>query len=175
MRHSQWVHDKSDRNWFDALGWGVGLVVAAELSSDAEVNLVVGVFPWVFGPQTGVLLCHRSCGVFHRSRLDLSLAGGNASVPVTLPEHLEDGNWITVLMEERVNLELVTEFEPSVPMAIVFVGSFSGDSSSCRCLHKLEVSAEFILLVTRHCVQCASCGNRRENKVSDSESERCQA
>jgi len=84
VRDSQDAHNQCNRNWFDSHWGSVGLFVVFELSSDAEIDLSMGIFSRVDGPHAGKFLAHSSQGVLCCTRLDGDIAGGNAAVSIAM-------------------------------------------------------------------------------------------
>ena len=66
----------------------------------------------VLGPQSDEDLAHRTDRILHRSRSDLSHAGGKTPVVIALGEEQEEGEGIGTATEEFVGTEGKTESLP---------------------------------------------------------------
>ncbi len=68
---------------------------------------------WVLVSHAGQRLADGSNGVSHSATADLSLAGSQVSTAVSMPKHLEERDWVGVLHQGGVQLEVVAELLPN--------------------------------------------------------------
>jgi hypothetical protein len=76
------LRDDGDWNWFNASGGRIAFGVRAKLSLEAEVDVVMDVEAWVWGPHTEERLRNSAYGVFHCASADRSAADFTVSVAV---------------------------------------------------------------------------------------------
>ena len=97
--------------------WGrVRPGIRPELTGEAEIHFARGIEASVPGPHAGHRLAHRTEGVRNCSRAD-GLAGGAEAPAVASRKDLKEGNGIGRVLEERIEVEFGTEFDPQVPMS----------------------------------------------------------
>ena len=108
-----------DRHWFDSFRRIVCLLVAFELSAYSEVNFAMLIEARIFGPQAGKFLPHGAESILSCARLDRSTMERNSTISVVLGEDLEDWNRVAVVVELWIEVVLVAESKPPLPMVVV--------------------------------------------------------
>jgi hypothetical protein len=138
-------HNYDDRDGFDAR-WGGGwfIFVASEEARDPKVDLAENVLEDVRGPHVGEHLAHRTDVNLHGSSAGGFAFVGNATVPIPLREHLDNGHWIGARSEERVHVAFQGDFSPEEPMCIHRFGAFKSNASAGLFLDKAEINEESI-------------------------------